>query len=266
MSRLEYPDDSLHTRASSSGLLQKCVWMVSGTINYKLCDREFDCESCPLDQAMRESTPCRKSKESYEFVRTLFYHPSHVWARIENEGKVRIGLDDFGQRLVGRIYSVKLPEPAMKVTNDRACWVIAHKAGESRLAATVPGWLERVNDRLLQCPSLINHDPYGEGWVMVIQPENLTENLKALRYGQQATLWHRLEIERLNQELTHRLRCSNPSIGTTLQDGGIPIRNLGTLMSASAAREIIDMFVSFSISFQHGPDQDRDKDDGAQRR
>jgi glycine cleavage system H lipoate-binding protein len=260
----EYPNGS-HNRKASGPLL-KCVWMVSGTISYKLCDREFDCESCPFDQAIRETTPFGKHQEGYELVKTLFYHPSHVWARIEDEGRVRIGLDDFGQKLAGRIYSVKLPEVAMKVTDDKACWVIAHQSGESRLAAPVPGCVLQFNERLLLCPSLINHDPYGEGWVMVIQPERLMENLKALHYGEQAVRWHRVEIERLNREVMRRVSWSQPDVGATLQDGGLPLGNLSTLMNPGQALELIEMFLSFSIGSQHGPGQDRYKDDGAQRR
>jgi glycine cleavage system H lipoate-binding protein len=260
----------------------KCVWMLAGVVNYKLCDQQYDCEHCAFDRAMRQSVPSQvervspapelraeskeqraESKEQvlyalrsplsaqvqgYELAGSLFYHPNHIWARIEDGGRVRMGLDDFGQRLVGRIYSVHLPEPGMKVACGAGCWWVAHRAGETTLATPLTGIVHQINEQLMLRPSLINHDPYGEGWVMVLQPEHLMKSLEHLYYGQQAERWYGQEIEKLHQELRILVQTSRPDLGVTLQDGGSQIEDPARVIDASQLRQIIDTFLSATIS------------------
>lgn len=123
--------------------LLKCIWMMSGTVTFKLCDRDYDCEHCAFYQAWLETKENRcKAGETdshrhrpgldgtgdsmplghQEYIGDVFLHPAHVWARVEEQGKVRIGLDDFAQRLVGRIYNVGLPAAETRVSNGNACW------------------------------------------------------------------------------------------------------------------------------------------------
>ena len=132
--------------------LLKCIWMMSGTVTFKLCDRDYDCEHCAFYQAWLETkenrckargnrlspTPSWTRRNGYtvplgnqEYIGDVFLHPAHVWARVEEQGKVRIGLDDFAQRLVGRIYSVGLPVAETRVSNGNGCWRIVHAAGET---------------------------------------------------------------------------------------------------------------------------------------
>lgn len=232
----------------------KCVWMLAGVVDYKLCDRDFDCEGCPLDQALgydaqthdahhRAAQSLEAGLAAFKHEPALFYHPAHVWARIEDEGIVRIGLDDFGQRLAGRIYSVQLPDDGSSVSGGEACWRIAHYAGETVLAAPVSGTILRVNSKLAAHPSLINRDPYGEGWALVIQPARLEQCLKQLYYGNKVEQWYQDDIQRLYQTINDELRGS-PAIGATTQDGGSPINDSISLLTAAQMQRVIDEFLS----------------------
>jgi glycine cleavage system H lipoate-binding protein len=69
--------------------------------------------------------------QGYDVAPMLFYHPAHVWARIEEQGIVRVGLDDFGQKLAGRVYSVQLPPAGTTVGRGAHCWRVTHHAGET---------------------------------------------------------------------------------------------------------------------------------------
>lgn len=272
----------------------KCLWMLAGVVDYKLCDRQYECEECPFDRALRESFPSLMHRASaavavhlpdqqpmvtiknqvvelmevqgYELAGTLFYHPGHIWARIEDGGRVRIGLDDFGQKLVSRIYSVTLPAPGTRVIGGSAAWAIAHRAGETRLAAPVTGVIQQLNEKLTLLPSLINHDPYGQGWAMVIQPERLVENLERLYYGQQAQAWYDQEIEKLYQGLKILMESARPDIGVTLQDGGLQVEDLTRVISASQLRQIIDTFLSATTGHEIGSTESQLMAEGGERR
>ncbi len=265
------PDDT-------TGDFLRCVWMLAGVVDYKLCDRGYDCEHCPLDSALGETgpSPAHKGESGFSsfggrpapataerpkdlfdiqgcrWVGTLFYHPRHIWARIEEGGRVRMGLDDFGQKLVGRIYSVRLSQPGREVTEASGCWKAAHRIGEILLPAPVAGVVEEINGRLLQLPSLINRDPYGRGWAMVIRPRNLVAALKRLYYGQRSERWLAKEIEALRRELRSVAEELRPDVGATLQDGGRLAEDLTGAGDVAKLRGIVNRFLSVSNGDQTG--------------
>jgi glycine cleavage system H lipoate-binding protein len=241
----------------------KCVWMLAGVVDYKLCDRDYDCDRCPFDQAFRDDAHAARSAqrqpmqnglpaindvEGYEVAPMLFYHPAHVWARIEDKGSVRIGLDDFGQKLAGRIYSVDLPEKGSRVESGHSCWRINHHAGETALASPVAGTIQFTNANISQHPSLINSDPYGDGWAVVVEPTRLGDCLKQLYYGRKVELWYQCDIGRLYQAMSDLLLKSIPSVGATMQDGGSRVGDFKSLLTADQMRRLIDSFLSAAVS------------------
>ena len=238
----------------------KCVWMLGGVVDYKLCDREYDCDQCPFDGAIREGAHFHGALEQaadsfgriniqgYELMPMLFYHSRHLWARIEDAGNVRIGLDDFGQRLVGRIYAIELPAPGTAVSTSAASWRVAHHAGETSLAVPISGLVLQANPKLSRHPSLINRDPYGEGWVLVIQPAHLEQCLKRLYYGRKVEQWYERDIEKLYRAMGEMLATSLPTVGATMQDGGSRIRDFTSLLTADQMRQMINSFLSAPVS------------------
>src|SRR5512138_1096596 len=99
-------------QSAHAGLIP-CVWMQAGVVDYKLCDRDYDCDHCPFDEALHTRSNQQtfsRTRDNAESISVqgckvepnLFYHPEHTWARIEEGGMVRAGLDDFGQRILGR--------------------------------------------------------------------------------------------------------------------------------------------------------------------
>jgi glycine cleavage system H lipoate-binding protein len=230
----------------------ECLWMLAGVVSYKLCDRGYDCEHCPFDRAIREMTPRafdgeRSFKEPADLISgdgnqapgALFYHPCHVWARIEEQGNVRVGIDDFAQRLMGRIYRVTLPGEGAKVEQGEACWRISHQSGEVSLPAPVSGRVRDLNARLAEHPSLINRDAYGEGWAFIVEPVRLEEYLKRLHYGQKAREWYETDVEMLYRKLNELL--TGPSeTGATMQDGGTRLKDFRRLLNTDQIRQLID--------------------------
>lgn len=263
-------DDRQSSTANSS---VKCVWMVAGVVDYKLCDRDFDCDRCPFDQAFRDQSRAHAFKsnqrfntgeglgltdlQGYEVAPMLFYHPAHVWARIEDKGVVRVGLDDFGQKLAGRIYSVQAPRAGTTVRRGEPCWRVSHHAGEAALASPVAGTIQIVNSNLAQHPSLINRDPYGEGWAFTIQPSGLEPCLAELYYGRKVELWYESDIDRLYQAMNGLLLGSATAVGATMQDGGSRVTDFTSLLTADQMRHVIDSFLSAAVGGAVAPATDQ---------
>lgn len=101
----------------------------------------------------------------------LRYSTDHEWARLE-DGKVRIGITDYAQDALGDVVYVDVPAvgTAVKV-NDTFSEVESTKS-VSDIFAPVAGTIVEVNEGLGDAPERLNDDPYGEGWICVIEPSD----------------------------------------------------------------------------------------------
>jgi glycine cleavage system H lipoate-binding protein len=218
---------------------QPCWWMLAGVVDYKLCDRKFDCEHCPFDLSLHGASESRArlTDESldFNFDESLFYHQAHVWARVEDCGNVRIGLDDFGQKLLGKAYAVSLPKKSCLVEADHYSWSATHKAGETALVVPLNGEIIEVNTKLTQCPSLLNREPFGSGWAFVLKPDDLETGLGNLFYGAHARQWHLEQCETLYARASALSRSQLPDGGRLKKD----------FLSELSADQVLDLIGSF---------------------
>lgn len=238
---------------------QPCWWMVAGVVDYKLCDRNFDCEHCPFDLILQSGSEPKEGKSAARPcgpVDSVFYHPAHLWLRVEDRGNVRVGLDDFAQRLIGRAYAVSLPHEGLKIEKGKHCWSVTHKAGESSLIVPISGVILEINWKLKQSPSLLNRDPYGAGWVFLIKPTDLRTGLRDLFYGLRAGEWHSAEMEKLYALVTHTSNTAPETL--KLPDGGVLQNDFLSELSVEQMRELISSFLpgpsqNQSSSHSHSP-------------
>lgn len=257
-------------RAADSSRSLQCCWMLAGVVDYKLCDRDFDCEHCPFDKAIHggvpqtvfeieEYIPDKPAEmklnntveltncQEYKFSDALFYHPSHIWMRIE-DGCVRVGLDDFGQKVLGRIYSVALPIQGNRIGRNEGSWKVTHQVGETTLITPVSGTVEKVNTKLAQYPSLINREPYGEGWAFVIEPTDLDQSLEELFIGQKVKGWYKSEVEKLHAKANEVLSRGVGAVGQTMPDGGMLKKDFMSELDAEGMLQVIRSFFPVSSS------------------
>lgn len=99
----------------------------------------------------------------------LRYTADHEWARIE-DGRIRIGITDYAQDALGDVVFVQLPEPGSKVESGATFSEVESTKSVSDIYAPVAGTVVEVNDELGDSPQRLNEDPYGEGWICVIEP------------------------------------------------------------------------------------------------
>lgn len=104
----------------------------------------------------------------------LRYSKNHEWVRVEGE-KVIIGIDDYAQSQLGDVVFVELPEVGSVVTCGDSFSVVESVKAVSDIYAPVSGKIIEVNEVLADTPECINEDPYGEGWIAVIELEDASE-------------------------------------------------------------------------------------------
>ena len=106
------------------------------------------------------------------------YTKDHEWARLE-DGRVRVGITDFAQDALGDVVFVQLPEPGASLEAGGALGEVESTKSVSDIYAPVSGVVVEVNAELGDAPQRLNEDPYGEGWICVIDPADAA-SLEAL--------------------------------------------------------------------------------------
>jgi glycine cleavage system H protein len=116
------------------------------------------------------------------------YLESHEWAHREDDDRVRVGISDFAQDELGDVVFVELPDVGEELAADEAFGVVESIKAVSDVYAPVSGEVVAVNDDLDTAPELVNEDPFGEGWFLLIEPSDTAEFddlLSAEEYGEQ---------------------------------------------------------------------------------
>ena len=118
----------------------------------------------------------------------LKYTAEHEWVRAGEGAAVRIGITDYAQEALGDVVYVTLPDVGASVSAGAACGEIESTKSVSDLYAPVSGTVTARNDALDEQPELINSDPYGEGWIIEIEPSDSAEVDGLLDAGAYGTL------------------------------------------------------------------------------
>jgi glycine cleavage system H protein len=96
------------------------------------------------------------------------YTQDHEWARLE-DGRVRVGITDFAQDALGDVVFVQLPEPGAAVEAGGPLGEVESTKSVSDVYAPISGTVVEVNSELGDAPQRLNEDPYGEGWICLIE-------------------------------------------------------------------------------------------------
>ncbi len=172
----------------------------------KLCANGYDCGTCPYDQMLDEVSridhtvlgpPQYLNAHGYLVPRDYYLHMGHGWARVEYGGRVRVGLDDFGNRLVGKVDKFRLPSLGTRFKPGEESFIMDRDGNEAGVRAPLSGVVTAVNQKLFDHPDRSNADPYSAGWVMVLDPEELRSDLKELNFGVESVKFIESEAERL---------------------------------------------------------------------
>jgi glycine cleavage system H protein len=99
----------------------------------------------------------------------LRYSSDHEWVRVEGD-RVRVGITDYAQDALGDVVFVGLPAVGTAVEAGSPVSEVESTKSVSDIYAPVSGVVVEVNDALAEGPDALNQDPYGEGWLFVIEP------------------------------------------------------------------------------------------------
>lgn len=110
-----------------------------------------------------------------EYPEDLRYTKEHEWAAAEGGDRVRVGITDFAQDALGDVVYVDLPEEGTEVRAGEPFGEVESTKSVSDIFSPVTGRVVERNGNLEDQPEMVNEDPYGEGWMVVIEMAEMTE-------------------------------------------------------------------------------------------
>jgi glycine cleavage system H lipoate-binding protein/ABC-type phosphate transport system substrate-binding protein len=151
----------------------------------------------------------------------LYFDKTHTWAFMEQNGVVKVGIDDFLQHVTGTITRIKMKSQGKKVKKGEQIISIIQSGKQLNLYAPVSGTIIEQNKILESNSSLINSSPYTDGWIYKIEPENWHRENQLLFVAEKHKQYIKNEFSRLKDFLSVTLnRDTEKYAGIVLQDGG----------------------------------------------
>jgi glycine cleavage system H protein len=99
-------------------------------------------------------------------VGKLRFSQDHLWARLEEDGRVTIGISNYLQEELGEITKVRLPEEGDELIKDEVFSLVEAQSGKEELLSPLSGEIVEVNYELNDLPELVNEEPYEDGWLL----------------------------------------------------------------------------------------------------
>ena len=128
--------------------------------------------------------------DDYEVPEELYYHRKHLWTHLE-DGKARIGMTDYALKKLREIVWIELPSVGDNITQDESFGTMESVKATQDLVAPISGTIEEVNEKLTSKPRLVNDDPYGAGWIIIVNPSKIDVELKGIMNFEAAVEWQK---------------------------------------------------------------------------
>jgi glycine cleavage system H lipoate-binding protein len=151
----------------------------------------------------------------------LYFDKSHAWVFMQQDGNVKIGLDDFLQHVTGSITRIKMKEPGEKVRKGEKILTIIQNGKQLNISSPISGIIREHNQTLVSDSSMLNAAPYSEGWIYLIEPKNWLREIQFMFMSEKYTDWLQDEFIRLKDFLAASMKSNtNVYAHVILQDGG----------------------------------------------
>jgi len=151
-------------------------------------------------------------REWFSLPEEIYYHLGHSWAAPKGKNLVKVGIDDFAQKLVGKIQAIHVPGIGSTIAQGDTGWSLEVDSKKIDMLSPVDGKVVAINDKIVNSPESVNQYPYVN-WVMEVESPRFSTNKKQLLSGSLAKKW----MEEMRENLMSRM---NYDLGVLYQDGG----------------------------------------------
>ncbi len=161
------------------------------------------------------------SVSGYRVADDYYYHLGHTWVHLEPGGRVKIGVDDFISKVLGPAEVFGLPARGVTLGQGHAGWMWKRNGREADVLSPLTGKVFLINRHAVENPGIVHDDPYGDGWLFVMEPITPINvlNLNVLFSGNKSLKW-------MEEEFQELLKLMGPKYEKLAATGGEPISDL----------------------------------------
>ncbi len=172
--------------------------------------------------AVREAVPrmVPAMVAGFQVPENVRYHAGHTWAQSESRDLVRVGMDDFASKLIGKIESIALPQRGRWVRQGQKIWTIFRDGKSVDMVSPIEGTVTDINEAVVKDPELARKDPYGDGWLLTVQAPDAKINFRNLLGGALARMWTEDSALRLRKRMPVAMAAA------LAQDGGVAVDDI----------------------------------------
>ncbi len=187
------------------GMERVCRHSLTNRIAKRACAYDYACAACDFDQffedvwtARTNSVPGESRRiKGFNVPTEYYFHDGHGWARIESGGYLRIGMDEFSLKLLGRADGFELPLMGKELDQNQPGWGLKRDGRLADVLSPVDGVIVDVNTRLRERPDLTADQAYGDGWLFTVRAPSIKGTLKSLMDDTTSLDWMKSEVNAL---------------------------------------------------------------------
>lgn len=172
--------------------------------NRQLSESEAEIEINSANKINVVTQNCTESEldDVYNVPAGIFISSDHTWIRIHMKGEIKVGIDDFVQKTIGKIDSIRLPKEGTPVRIGDPLFSITQNSRIMTFPSPLTGEVLKINDKLHENINLVKTNPYECGWICQFDPHNLSEELQTFRLGSESVSWYKQEIDKFHETVT----------------------------------------------------------------
>jgi glycine cleavage system H lipoate-binding protein len=182
-----------------------CRHSLTNRIERRVCAYDYQCSTCDFDQFFEDVWTIKNKSMPFEVQRVkgfdvpmgYYFHDGHAWARIESGGYIRIGLDDFALKVLGKADALDLPLMGKELDQGKIGWGLKRKDNVADVLSPIDGVIIEVNSALREKPDAANREPYGEGWLFMVRTPDVKATMGKLMTDQNSLSWMNNEVKNL---------------------------------------------------------------------
>lgn len=181
------------------------------------------------------------TKGEFSIPGGVFISKNHTWVSMNQAGIAKIGIDDFAKKLIGRVYSIELPNLGMNVKVGQPLFTIKQGNKSITFNSPITGKVSQINTILKDNVDALDVTPYERNWVCALDADNIDNEIKEMNIGKSAVAFFQEEIEKFKNTITEILKSEKK--GDEYLDNGLFIGQLEKLSDVNWNKIVTEFFI-----------------------
>lgn len=221
-----------------------CIHHMKGRIDYKACPRSYRCANCEFDQYFQDRFRVYAAMAPVDFERVkgvsvpsgYYLSRGHTWISLMDENGVRLGIDAFASRLLGRFDNISAPLMGKPIEKGKPAFTLCRGGNAVTFWSPVSGVVTEVNTHVRRSPGRVARAPYTGGWVLALSCADLKKELKAMMFMETAVRFIDRSVRALYDFLETRT-------GIQAADGGDLVDDIYGSLPGVPWGELVNRFI-----------------------